>query len=422
MRQAYFSIFLCAIVYLPSCIKDTLKSTYTYTITTPVFKTSAEVRASIGNSKAEVVRQPGKIYLYGSYLFLNEKGRGIHIINNSNPANPVNEAFVNIPGCEDMAVLGTTLYADCYTDLMVIDISNPKAVSLKHFIHNIFPERQVVLGYAMDSTKIIADWIVRDTTVTYERALGGIRWDAGVFWFSSRAEFSAMNGGGTGSANQPSGRGGSMARFAITHNHLYAVTVNKLLALSLEKPMEPFVKSSTTLPWGVETIYPFKDKLFIGANAGMHIFTIQQPSSPQQAGTFVHARGCDPVIADDDYAYVNLRSGTNCFGNINQLDVVQVKDIFNPRLVKSYPLVNPKGLDKDGKWLFICDGTDGVKIFDAADANNVKYVKNISMKDAFDVICYNKVAMVSAADGLHQFDISDMNNIRKLSLIGIQGN
>jgi hypothetical protein len=422
MRHTLLAFFAIAMFWFPSCIKDTLKTTYTYTIATPVYKTSAEVRASIKNSTSEVVSQPGKMYLYGSYLFLNEKGRGIHIINNTNPSAPVNEAFINIPGCEDMAVLGNTLYADCYSDLMVIDISNPKSVALRHFIHNIFPERQHLFGYSMDSTKVIANWIVRDTTVTFERELGGVRLDGGIFWFNSRAEFSVMTAGGAGSANQPTGRGGSMARFAITHNHLYAVTVNKLLALGLEKPMEPAVKSRTDLPWGIETIYPFKDKLFIGANSGMHIFTIQNPAEPKQAGTFTHARVCDPVIADDNYAYVTLRSGTNCFGNINQLDVVNVDDIFSPRLVKSYPLVNPKGLDKDGQWLYICDGTDGVKIMDAADVNNVRLFKTITVKDPFDVICYNKVAMVSAADGLHQYDINDVNNIRKLSLIGIQKN
>jgi hypothetical protein len=422
MRNTLLAFFAITMFWFPSCIKDTLKTTYTYTIATPVYKTSAEVRASIKNNTSEVVSHPGKMYLYGSYIFLNEKGRGIHIINNSNPSAPVNEAFVNIPGCEDMAVLGNTLYADCYTDLMVIDISNPKSVTLKHFIHNIFPERQYVLGYSMDSTKVIADWMVRDTTVTYERQLGGVRWDAGIFWFNSRAEFSAMSGGGTGSGNQPTGRGGSMARFAITHNHLYAVTVNKLLALGLEKPMEPVVKSSTNMPWGIETIYPFKDKLFIGANTGMHIFTIENPAEPKQAGTFTHARVCDPVIADDNYAYVTLRSGNECMGFINQLDVVNVQNIFSPKLVKTYALTNPKGLDKDGKWLYICDGTDGVKILDATDVNNVKHFKTISVKDPFDVICYNKVAMVSATDGLHQFDISDVNNIRKLSLIGIQKN
>jgi hypothetical protein len=176
------------------------------------------------------------------------------------------------------------------------------------------------------------------------------------------------------------------------------------------------------MPWGIETIYPFKDKLFIGANTGMHIFTIENPAEPKQAGTFIHARVCDPVIADDDFAYVTLRSGNECMGFINQLDVVNVQNIFSPKLVKSYALTNPKGLDKDGKWLYICDGTIGVKIMDASDVNNVKYFKTISVKDPFDVICYNKVAMVSASDGLHQFDISDVNSIRKLSLIGIQSN
>ena len=32
---------------------------------------------------------PGKIYLYDKYLYINDKGWGIHIYDNSNPTNPV---------------------------------------------------------------------------------------------------------------------------------------------------------------------------------------------------------------------------------------------------------------------------------------------------------------------------------------------
>lgn len=412
----------CLMLMLSGCLKDTLETSYTYTMARPVFSTAAEVRNSIKNLTAEPVSVPGKMYLYGSYIFLNEVNRGIHIINNSNPAAPVNEAFIAIPGCADMAVSGNMLYADCYTDLMAIDISNPKAVVLKNYIPNLFPERQYIMGYAMDSSKIIVNWIVKDTTVSQKMDFSTTRWFSGGILFDSQAQFMSFTANRAISSAPAAGKGGSMARFAISHAHLYAVTTSSLIALDLAKPEKPAWKSSTTLPWGIETIYPFKDKLFIGANSGMHIFVIDNPAAPKQAGTFTHARVCDPVIADDDYAYVTLRSGTLCQGFQNQLDVVDIANVFSPKLVKSYPLTNPKGLDKDGNYLFVCDGTDALKVLDATNVNNVTVIKSISIKNPFDVICWNKVAIVSAADGLHQYDISNVNNIKALSFIGIKTN
>jgi hypothetical protein len=160
--------------------------------------------------------------------------------------------------------------------------------------------------------------------------------------------------------------------------------------------------------------------LFVGANTGMHILTIDNPATPKLAGTFSHARVCDPVIADDNYAYVTLRSGTTCQGFTNQLDVVNIENIFSPKLVKSYPLTNPRGLDKDGNFLYVCDGGDALKVLDASNVNNVTVLKSITVKEPFDVICWNKVAIVSAADGLHQYDITNVNSIRQVSFIGLK--
>ncbi len=301
----------------------------------------------------------------------------------------------------------------------MIDISNPKAVALKHYVPDLFPDRRYILGYTIDSAKVITNWITKDTTITYKIDFSGSRWFGGGVVFESQMAFSSFATNSGQKANT-GGKGGSMARFAISFAHLYAVTTSSLIALDLANPEKPVWKSTTTLPWGVETIYPFKDKLFIGANSGMHIFTIDNPSAPKQAGTFSHARVCDPVIADDDYAYVTLRSGTTCQGFTNQLDVVNIDNIYSPKLVKSYPLTNPRGLDKDGKYLYICDGGDALKVLDASNVNNVILAKTISIKDPFDVICWNKVAIVSAADGLHQFDISNVNNIKELSFIGLK--
>ncbi len=52
------------------------------------------------------------------------------------------------------------------------------------------------------------------------------------------------------------------------------------------------------------------------------------------------------------------------------LSVVNIKNIDQPKLVMTYPLTNPHGLGKDGDLLFICDGTAGLKIFDASDPRN----------------------------------------------------
>ena len=61
---------------------------------------------------------------------------------------------------------------------------------------------------------------------------------------------------------------------------------------------------------------------------------------------FNHARSCDPVVVDDTLAYITLRTGTNCGGNLNVLDVVNIKNINKPVTVMSYAMTNPHGLGK----------------------------------------------------------------------------
>jgi hypothetical protein len=416
-KTLQLAVACCFIILCTACLKDTAYRTYTYKLYRPVYSTSEEVRNNIKNEAPQPITAAGKMYVLGNYIFLNNLGKGIHIINNTDPANPVNEAYINIPGCEDMAVTGTTLYADCYTDLMVIDISNPQQVKLKTHIPNIFPDRQWVLGYQIDSGRVIADWIIKDTTVKERMELGRF-YGGGMVFMDATVQSAAFNTSSGTKAAQ--GKGGSMARFAIQSQHLYTVTFNKLNVLDIASPQTPQVKKIIDLNWGIETIYPFKDKLFIGSSTGMQIFSVGNPVNPQKAGTFEHLRVCDPVIADDDYAYVTLRSGTQCNGFTNELDVVNVTDILNPALIKGYPLQNPHGLSKDGQWLFICDGDAGLKVFDASAPSNIILKQTIDIRNTYDVICMNGVAMVVAKDGFYQYDYSNINNIRLLSKMGIE--
>jgi len=167
----------------------------------------------------------------------------------------------------------------------------------------------------------------------------------------------------------------------------------------------------------IETIYPFKNKLFIGSSSGMFIYDISSSGNPVKQGSFSHVVSCDPVIADDDYAYVTLRSGNSCNGFTNQMEVLDITNINNPSLVKTYPLTNPHGLSKDGNLLFICDGADGLKIYDAKNVSDIKLLKTIDGFIAYDVIAMNGVALVVSTDGLYQYSYGDVNDIQLLSKI-----
>jgi hypothetical protein len=203
------------------------------------------------------------------------------------------------------------------------------------------------------------------------------------------------------------------------NTHLYAVNTSKLLVYDISSESHPEQQNQQDVGWNIETIFPFENNLFIGSRNGMFIYSVSDPSNPQKLSNFEHVRSCDPVISDGNYAFVTLRSGTTCEGFLNQLDVLDVSDIMQPHLVKSYQMTNPHGLAKDGNTLFICDGHDGLKVYDAADVNDIKLVSHIDGINAYDAIPWASRLIVTGEDGLHQYDYTDVQNIRSLSTIYI---
>ncbi|MBS1737608.1 MAG: hypothetical protein JSS98_13535 [Bacteroidetes bacterium] len=404
-------------ILLNGCVKDSITRTYSYSFFAPVYKTTAEVKANIKSNAPQDLVNTGKLVILGNYVFLNEIDKGIHIIDNSNPASPRNVAFIDIPGNIDIALKGNTLYADLYTDLVTLDISNPMQVSVKKYNEGVFPYRSYSNALEYDSTKIIVRWEKRDTTVTVKvnntsGPLTQYYTSAGVF-----------NNSGIKNSSAPIGIGGSMARFAIVDKRLYTVSNSDLNVFNIAAPNDPtFSKKVNVGGFNIETIFPFKDKLFIGSQNGMFVYNITNVDNPALVGQFSHVQSCDPVIADDNYAYVTLRTGTSCFGNANQLEILQLNSFTNPILVKGYPFTNPHGLSKDGNLLFVCDGSDGLKIYNASNVSNLQKIKQFSGLAAYDVIAYNHIALMVAKDGLYQYDYSDVNNIHLISKIAITAN
>ncbi len=104
----------------------------------PVYITRAELE-DVETLPAQALANPGKIYTFGNYLFVNERFEGIHIIDNTDPASPVKLSFIKIPGNVDLAVKGTLLYADNGPDLITLNISNLGSISVVSRVKDTFP-------------------------------------------------------------------------------------------------------------------------------------------------------------------------------------------------------------------------------------------------------------------------------------------
>jgi len=152
----------------------------------------------------------------------------------------------------------------------------------------------------------------------------------------------------------------------------------------------------------------------------MFMYSVDNPSTPAFISQYDHVNVCDPVIANNDHAFVTLRSGTECQGFTNQLDVLDISNVENPTLIKTYPFENPHGLSMDNNLLFICDGDYGLKVHDASDVNNIKLENNISVGKATDVIARNGRAIVITPFAVKAYSYTNANDIQFIGEIGKQ--
>lgn len=103
-----------------------------------------DMNKAIAKENPRDLVNPGKIYVFGQYLYINEKNEGIHIINNADPTSPQNLGFINIPGNIDLAIKNNLLYADNGVDLLTIDISNINSIKVTHRNERVFPDNMSI--------------------------------------------------------------------------------------------------------------------------------------------------------------------------------------------------------------------------------------------------------------------------------------
>jgi len=123
----------------------------------PVFMLRSEMEEGIRLEGPRDIRNPGKIYLKDDLIFINEKYLGIHVIDNTDPAEPENFAFIRIDGCIDMAMKDQVLYADNAVDLISLALSpQMTGVEVTSRLKDVFPELQAPDGRGLTTREQIA--------------------------------------------------------------------------------------------------------------------------------------------------------------------------------------------------------------------------------------------------------------------------
>jgi hypothetical protein len=425
MRKFLFLSGIVTFVFSACSEYDT--EMVTYSVNEPVFMSGSEFRNSVKvKSEAQTISDYGKICYYEGFLFISESEKGIHIIDNRNPSNPAKVGFIELLGNADLSVRNNKLYADSYIDLVWFDISNPANPSLEGRLENVFPyafpsvDDDIACDYTMiynDENKdnIVVGWSPKLRTETVTHHNDRWRWWKDLFGGSEK-EYAVMDNAGGGSST---GVGGSMSKFTIYDDYLYTVLNSQMNIFDLRTDKPEQVAENIYLVNSVETIFSYKDNLFMGTPTGMVIYSVKDPLKPESQSMIWHAFGCDPVVVENDIAYVTVHSGNTCGQNNNDLIIVDVSDVKSPRHIVTYAMTRPKGLGIDNGTLFLCD--EGLKIYDAANPQTLmaNRLAHYAGMEGYDVIPFKNVLMMIAEDGLYQYDYSDLTEIKQLSKLSI---
>jgi hypothetical protein len=415
--------FLSLISFLFSSCED---STYKeYKGYSPVYLSYKDLRSGVVQVPNTDLKNPGKIYFKDNYIFIVEEMEGIHVYDNSNPSSPLNKAFVKVPGVVDISISGSYLYADSYVDLVVLDVADVDNIHEVSRVMDVLPYTVPVsktdfpTGYVDKEKGVVLSWQLKTIRERVENnPIPYPIYNYGGIAFLDKSNSLGASSGVSGSGI---GVGGSMARMGIKDKSLYLVDKSTLKVFDLTTKTNP-VKINDVYPgWNIETMFLKGNQMFLGTTTGMSVWDISNPFYPYSLTFFTHARSCDPVIVDDTLAYITLRTGTNCGGLQNLLDVVSIKDITKPVQIVSYFMTNPHGLGKSGDLLFICDGTAGLKVYNAADPKQIlgNLIYTYPDIQAFDAIPIGKILLLIGDDGLYQYDYSDVKNIKLLSKIPV---
>ncbi len=400
MKTSFYTIVFLLAILFTSCNDGS--SLELYNIATPEYMNKEAFRSSVRITSPRDIIESGKIYAYEDFVLINDVNKGIHILDNSNPINPSKKAFIEILANKDMEVRGNFLYADSLMDLVVFDISDLNNILEVTRIEDVFS------SYLIRPT--LDNLIIDYESYVYEEDTILVNWEITQEYREPQVvdtTFETLEDVALSSDAVSGGQGGSLARFKIVDEYLYAVDNNNINIFDISDLESPLALHDVYAGFGIETIFNRDNYLFLGSTNGMYIYDITSANRPEFVSQFIHATACDPVVVDEDYAYVTLRGGNSCGAFDSSLEIIDITDIQNPSLITTYSLDNPYGLGIKDDLLFICDGTSGLKIYNKENVEDLQLLQTYQEVTAYDVIPLENRLIMIGGGVLYQYVYRD---------------
>ncbi len=204
---------------------------------------------------------------------------------------------------------------------------------------------------------------------------------------------------------------GSLASFNIQGDFLILIDQNRIISYNITNPDVPKFASQYVDHSNIfETLFIRGDEIFVGSRNEMLIMHMDAVGSFEMIGRASHLRSCDPVVVQEDIAYVTTNSAGPC-GGADLLLIYDVSDIFQPQILVQREMSAPLGLAIHGKYLYICDQKDGLVIYNVESTYDPKVARKISIDGARDIIIYDPTEMMLLTDDALQFyDITEPSN------------
>jgi len=289
MKIKFLAVLAVYVFCFFSCEKKNDSAYKEYLVAKPLKITKTAFNKGVDVSPPVPITESGKIYAYEDYIFINDTYKGVHVIDNRNPSSPQKIAFIKIPGNVDISVKDNYLYADSLTDLMVLDISDLNNITLVDRLQNVLGSSIIwpvdvdffEYGEVDYENELIVGW----ETVTEKRLVEEYenRFNTG----DSEVLFSME------STAASVGQGGSLARFKIVDNYLYAVDSHTINIFNITDLGSPKDLEDVFAGFDIETIFNRGKHLFLGSMRGMYIYDISQPDTPTFVSEFQHGTACD---------------------------------------------------------------------------------------------------------------------------------
>jgi len=386
-------------------------------------------------------RSVSSVAVSGSYAYVVDYHYGMHVIDISNPANPVEVNSVigqNEPNANDIKVFGRYLFLSTrYEGFRVYDISNPANPTLvavfsdfPGYVEGIYVY-QTGYGLYVFETGYSTGWAIVDASdVENPTLLAKIpvpTCDSVVV----RGNYAFYGGHNDGvwvvDVSDPSNphevimikNKGRNTGLAIDGDYLYiAGSWSELTIADISNPEDPVI---TVWDFGGDIggeMMVIDNYLYAG---GVKIFDVSDKHNPRlvYSADLGFGRGAQPLARYGDYLI---------FGGQNGLFVVDVSDRTNPVVVGQYNLDMYTGdAEVVGNVVFAVEGSGNLYAIDISNPANPVLLDSTTGIIANKIAVYGSMAYllprISTWGGLRVVDVSDPENLKLVeSLEGVYGN